>query len=83
MGDNAVSKARFEFRWEAPFRLAIDLETAMVHHDETLPRENAKVAHFCAMCSPKFCFMKISQQVQLALKDKASEFRAQGGELYL
>ena len=64
MWDNAISKARFEFRWEDQFRLAIDPETAMAYHDETLPKENAKVAHFCSMCGPKFCSMKISQEVR-------------------
>jgi phosphomethylpyrimidine synthase len=64
MWDNAISKARFEFRWEDQFRLAIDPDTAMQFHDETLPKENAKVAHFCSMCGPKFCSMKISQEVR-------------------
>jgi phosphomethylpyrimidine synthase len=64
MWDNAVSKARFEFRWEDQFRLAIDPDTAMAYHDETLPKENAKVAHFCSMCGPKFCSMKISLEVR-------------------
>jgi phosphomethylpyrimidine synthase len=64
MWDNAVSKARFEFRWEDQFKLAIDPDTAMAYHDETLPKENAKVAHFCSMCGPKFCSMKISQEVR-------------------
>jgi phosphomethylpyrimidine synthase len=64
MWDNAVSKARFEFRWQDQFRLAIDPDTAMAYHDETLPKENAKVAHFCSMCGPKFCSMKISQEVR-------------------
>ena len=64
MWDNAISKARFEFRWEDQFRLAIDPDTAMQYHDETLPKENAKVAHFCSMCGPKFCSMKISQEVR-------------------
>jgi phosphomethylpyrimidine synthase len=64
MWDNAVSKARFEFRWEDQFRLAIDPDTAMAFHDETLPKENAKVAHFCSMCGPKFCSMEISQEVR-------------------
>ena len=73
MWDNAVSKARFEFRWEDQFRLAIDPDTAMAYHDETLPKENAKVAHFCSMCGPKFCSMKISQEVRdFALKNPAS-----------
>jgi phosphomethylpyrimidine synthase len=64
MWDNAVSKARFEFRWEDQFRLAIDPDTAMKYHDETLPKDNAKLAHFCSMCGPKFCSMKISQEVR-------------------
>ena len=64
MWDNAISKARFEFRWEDQFRLAIDPDTAMKYHDETLPKDNAKVAHFCSMCGPKFCSMKISQEVR-------------------
>ncbi len=64
MWDNAISKARFEFRWEDQFRLAIDPDTAMAYHDETLPKESAKVAHFCSMCGPKFCSMKISQEVR-------------------
>ena len=59
-----MSKARFDFRWEDQFRLAIDPDTAMAYHDETLPKENAKVAHFCSMCGPKFCSMKISQEVR-------------------
>ena len=99
MWDNAVSKARFEFRWEDQFRLAIDPDTAMAYHDETLPKENAKVAHFCSMCGPKFCSMKITQEVRAyaqreagakpvieirqALDGKAEEFRAHGSELYL
>jgi len=64
MWDNAMSKARFEFRWEDQFRLAIDPDTAMAFHDETLPKDNAKLAHFCSMCGPKFCSMKISQEVR-------------------
>ena len=64
MWDNAISKARFEFRWEDQFRLAIDPDTAMAFHDETLPKDNAKLAHFCSMCGPKFCSMKISQEVR-------------------
>jgi len=64
MWDNAMSKARFEFRWEDQFRLAIDPDTAMVFHDETLPKDNAKLEHFCSMCGPKFCSMKISQEVR-------------------
>ena len=105
MWDNAVSKARFEFRWEDQFKLAIDPDTAMAYHDETLPKENAKVAHFCSMCGPKFCSMKISQEVrefarlqkaeapvsatapvipiQVALEEKAQQFREGGGQIYL
>ncbi len=62
--DNAMSKARFEFRWEDQFNLAIDPDTARAYHDETLPKDAAKVAHFCSMCGPKFCSMKISQEVR-------------------
>ncbi|MBF0237961.1 MAG: phosphomethylpyrimidine synthase ThiC [SAR324 cluster bacterium] len=62
--DDALSKARFEFRWEDQFNLSLDPETAQAYHDETLPRENAKVAHFCSMCGPKFCSMKITQEIR-------------------
>lgn len=62
--DNALSKARFEFRWEDQFNLGLDPETARAYHDETLPKESGKVAHFCSMCGPKFCSMKISQEVR-------------------
>ncbi|CSC88732.1 Thiamin biosynthesis protein ThiC [Vibrio cholerae] len=62
--DNALSKARFEFRWEDQFNLALDPVTARAFHDETLPQESGKVAHFCSMCGPKFCSMKISQEVR-------------------
>jgi phosphomethylpyrimidine synthase len=62
--DNALSKARFEFRWEDQFNLGLDPDTARSYHDETLPKESAKVAHFCSMCGPKFCSMKISQEVR-------------------
>ena len=62
--DNALSKARFEFRWEDQFNLALDPVTAREYHDETLPKEQAKVAHFCSMCGPKFCSMKITQDVR-------------------
>ncbi|TCV91488.1 phosphomethylpyrimidine synthase ThiC [Biostraticola tofi] len=93
--DNAMSKARFEFRWEDQFNLALDPETALAYHDETLPQESGKVAHFCSMCGPKFCSMKISQEVrdyaaaqaievrQQGLTAMSSNFRAAGGELYL
>ena len=62
--DNALSRARFEFRWEDQFNLGLDPETAKEFHDETLPSDNAKVAHFCSMCGPKFCSMKITQDVR-------------------
>ncbi|WP_256350324.1 phosphomethylpyrimidine synthase ThiC [Enterobacter sp. ENT03] len=90
--DNAMSKARFEFRWEDQFNLALDPFTARAYHDETLPQESGKVAHFCSMCGPKFCSMKISQEVRdftaqqavdAAMADKSNDFRARGGEIYL
>ena len=95
--DDALSKARFEFRWEDQFNLALDPQTARTYHDETLPAEPAKTAHFCSMCGPKFCSMRISQDVrdyaashgvdaavavELGMKEKADEFRRTGGELY-
>ncbi|HVV37741.1 MAG TPA: phosphomethylpyrimidine synthase ThiC [Acidimicrobiales bacterium] len=95
--DNALSKARFEFRWQDQFNLSLDPDTARSMHDETLPAEAAKTAHFCSMCGPKFCSMRISQdvreyasshgvgtaeQVQLGLKQKAEEFVASGSQLY-
>jgi len=67
--DNALSKARFEFRWEDQFNLSLDPDTARAFHDETLPQESGKVAHFCSMCGPKFCSMKISQEVREYAKD--------------
>lgn len=98
MRDNAMSKARFEFRWEDQFNLGLDPERAREFHDETLPKDSAKVAHFCSMCGPHFCSMKITQDVrdyaakqgignvQVALdegmKQKAEEFRDQGAEIY-
>ena len=66
--DDAMSKARFEFRWRDQFALALDPETAQAYHDETLPADGAKVAHFCSMCGPKFCSMKISQEVRDAAR---------------
>jgi phosphomethylpyrimidine synthase len=97
--DDAMSKARFEFRWRDQFALALDPETAQLYHDETLPAEGAKVAHFCSMCGPKFCSMKISQEVRdaargtndsmstaeirAAMAKKSEEFRQGGGEIYL
>ncbi|WP_447895377.1 phosphomethylpyrimidine synthase ThiC [Vreelandella sp. GE22] len=93
--DNALSKARFEFRWEDQFNLGLDPDTARSYHDETLPKDSAKVAHFCSMCGPKFCSMKISQEVRDTYRDTASgsdaargmqeqaeKFREEGGELY-
>ena len=91
--DDALSKARFEFRWEDQFNLSLDPVTARSMHDETLPADGAKVAHFCSMCGPKFCSMRITQDLrELALEQaaveeglagKAREFRARGGEIYL
>ncbi len=87
--DDALSKARFEFRWEDQFNLALDPVTARAYHDATLPAEGAKVAHFCSMCGPKFCSMQISQDIraeserQAAMAEKSAEFVAAGGELYL
>ncbi len=84
--DNALSKARFEFRWEDQFNLALDPDTAREFHDETLPADGAKVAHFCSMCGPKFCSMKISQEVRdfaaQGMLDKSKEFIEQGKEIY-
>ncbi|MDM9651995.1 phosphomethylpyrimidine synthase ThiC [Ectopseudomonas guguanensis] len=96
--DNALSKARFEFRWEDQFNLGLDPDTARAFHDETLPKDSAKVAHFCSMCGPKFCSMKITQEVRDYAKEqridavdleaeqgmqaKAEEFKAQGSQLY-
>jgi len=96
--DNALSKARFEFRWEDQFNLALDPDTARDFHDQTLPKEGHKVAHFCSMCGPKFCSMKITQDVrdyaakhgigdvavalETGMKEKAEEFRQKGGEVY-
>ncbi|MEJ2766518.1 phosphomethylpyrimidine synthase ThiC [Photobacterium sp. MCCC 1A19761] len=74
--DNALSKARFEFRWEDQFNLALDPETARSYHDETLPQESGKVAHFCSMCGPKFCSMKISQEVRDYAKTLPQEAQA-------
>lgn len=85
--DNAISKARFEFRWEDQFNLALDPERARAYHDETLPAEAAKTAHFCSMCGPQFCSMKLShelrtEEVLAGLEAKAQEFREMGGEIY-
>jgi len=80
--DDALSKARFEFRWEDQFALALDPETARAYHDETLPAEPAKTAHFCSMCGPKFCSMRISHDIEAAMQAKAVEFRKGGSEIY-
>ena len=95
--DNALSKARFEFRWEDQFNLSLDPETAREFHDETLPAEGAKTAHFCSMCGPNFCSMKITEDVRQyaaskgldeesslteGMREKAREFREKGGEIY-
>lgn len=71
--DNALSKARFEFRWEDQFNLGLDPDTAREYHDETLPKDSAKVAHFCSMCGPKFCSMKISQEVRDTYRDRTPD----------
>jgi len=84
--DNALSLARFEFRWQDQFNLGLDPDTAKEFHDETLPQEGAKLAHFCSMCGPHFCSMKITQDVRdyvaKGMKEKAVEFVKKGGELY-
>ncbi|WP_036172322.1 phosphomethylpyrimidine synthase ThiC [Massilia sp. 9096] len=84
--DNALSKARFEFRWEDQFNLGLDPDKARQFHDETLPKDSAKVAHFCSMCGPHFCSMKITQEVRdyaaSGMQVKAVEFMRQGAELY-
>ena len=95
--DNALSKARFEFRWEDQFNLSLDPEVAREYHDETLPQEGAKLAHFCSMCGPHFCSMKITQDVreyaaqkeideqaalEVGMKEKSQEFIAAGAEIY-
>ncbi len=84
--DNALSKARFEFRWEDQFNLSLDPETAKAFHDETLPAEGAKIAHFCSMCGPKFCSMQITQDIrnyEEELRKKSEEFKNKGSEIYL
>jgi phosphomethylpyrimidine synthase len=95
--DNALSKARFEFRWRDQFHLALDPERAIEYHDETLPAEGAKTAHFCSMCGPKFCSMRISQDIrhlakenkldtkeviEIGMQEKAQEFKQSGGNIY-
>jgi phosphomethylpyrimidine synthase len=84
--DDALSRARFEFRWQDQFSLALDPATARAYHDETLPAEGAKVAHFCSMCGPKFCSMELTQQVRdyasQGMQEMAVEFRKKG-EIYV
>jgi phosphomethylpyrimidine synthase len=86
-----LSKARFEFRWEDQFNLGLDPEKARAFHDETLPAEGAKIAHFCSMCGPKFCSMKITQEVRdyaasldanKGMEEKSIEFRKTGSKIY-
>jgi phosphomethylpyrimidine synthase len=89
--DDALSKARFEFRWDDQFNLALDPVTARAYHDATLPADGAKVAHFCSMCGPKFCSMELTQQVRTmaadeaarGMEEKAREFREKGSAIYL
>jgi len=85
--DDALSKARFEFRWRDQFNLSLDAETAEDFHDQTLPAEGAKVAHFCSMCGPKFCSMQISHEVRdfarAGMDEMSEKFRRTGGEVYL
>jgi phosphomethylpyrimidine synthase len=81
--DNALSKARFEFRWEDQFNLSLDPTTAKDFHDETLPQDGAKVAHFCSMCGPQFCSMKITEEVKEAMEQKSGEFLKAGAEIYV
>lgn len=85
--DNALSKARFEFRWEDQFNLSLDPDTAREFHDETLPSDGAKTAHFCSMCGPKFCSMKITQEIRDAAEqgmlEKSKAFIEQGKEIYI
>ena len=95
--DDALSKARFEFRWEDQFNLSLDPDTARAYHDETLPAQGAKIAHFCSMCGPNFCSMKITQDVrayaeekgiesaealEIGMAEKAREFKEKGSEIY-
>ena len=87
--DDALSRARFDFRWEDQFNLGLDPDTARAYHDETLPKDAHKVAHFCSMCGPKFCSMKITQDLRdeasrmQGMEAKAVEFAEKGGQIYL
>ncbi|MAX87302.1 MULTISPECIES: phosphomethylpyrimidine synthase ThiC [Thalassolituus] len=86
MHDNAMSAARFEFRWEDQFNLALDPDTARQYHDETMPKDGHKVAHFCSMCGPKFCSMKLSHDIRnqrQGMEEMSEKFRANGSELYV
>ena len=95
--DNALSRARFEFRWDDQFNLSLDPDTARTYHDETLPQESAKVAHFCSMCGPKFCSMQITQEIRdyaaklnmdekearrRGMEEKSMEFKRGASSLY-
>ena len=97
MRDDVLSHARFEFRWEDQFNLSLDPDTAREFHDETLPAQGAKVAHFCSMCGPHFCSMKITQDVrdyaaqkgleeqaalEAGMQEKAEEFKQTGSKIY-
>ena len=85
--DYVLSKARFEFRWRDQFNLSLDPDTAEDYHDQTLPAEGAKLAHFCSMCGPKFCSMKISQEIKdeadKGKKEMSKKFKKSGGKIYL
>jgi phosphomethylpyrimidine synthase len=96
--DDALSKARFDFRWADQFELSLDPDTARSYHDETLPADGAKTAHFCSMCGPKFCSMRITADVrayaeehgmtpevavEIGMKEKAAEFVDHGAKVYV
>ena len=91
--DDAVSRARFDFRWQDQFNLGLDPDTARLFHDETLPKEAHKTAHFCSMCGPQFCSMKITQDLreealamaerEKGMAEKSAEFLEKGGKLYV
>ena len=81
--DDALSRARFDFRWHDQFALSLDPDTAREFHDETLPAEPAKTAHFCSMCGPKFCSMRITQDIRDAMATKSEEFAAHGNRVYI
>jgi phosphomethylpyrimidine synthase len=84
--DDALSRARFSFRWQDQFNLSLDPDTAQSFHDQTLPKEGHKLAHFCSMCGPKFCSMKITQEIRASaeagMAEMAERFREGGGEIY-